>query len=233
MLGSNTLIIFLSNNFNKTLDKKISQHQIVDLSLLKLKNNYLMKIQNFLQNVTLGAFLITATFAVANNNDPTKKNKKETTSEIRSEEDATIVGVAAGNENFSTLVAAVKAADLVGTLNSEGPFTVFAPTNEAFAKLPEGTVESLLKAENKATLSSILTYHVVSGKFMAEDVVKAIKDNKGKFEITTVNGEKLIAHIMDGKVMLKDAKGNNSTIVLTDVAASNGVIHAIDSVVMP
>ena len=233
MLGSNTLIIFLSNNFNKTLDKKISQHQIVDLSLLKLKNNYLMKIQNFLQNVTLGAFLITATFAVANNNDPTKKNKKETTSEIRSEEDATIVGVAAGNENFSTLVAAVKAADLVGTLNSEGPFTVFAPTNEAFAKLPEGTVESLLKTENKATLSSILTYHVVSGKFMAEDVVKAIKDNKGKFEITTVNGEKLIAHIMDGKVMLKDAKGNNSTIVLTDVASSNGVIHAIDSVVMP
>ena len=197
------------------------------------KNNYLMKIQNLLQNVTLVAFLITATFAVANNNDPTKKNKKETTSEMRSEEDATIVGVAAGNENFSTLVAAVKAADLVGTLNSEGPFTVFAPTNEAFAKLPEGTVESLLKAENKAALSSILTYHVVAGKFMAEDVVKAIKDNKGKFEITTVNGEKLIAHIMDGKVMLKDSKGNNSTIILTDVGASNGVIHAIDSVVMP
>jgi len=192
-----------------------------------------MKIQNLLQNVTLVAFLITATFAVANNNDPTKKNKKETTSEMRSEEDATIVGVAAGNENFSTLVAAVKAADLVGTLNSEGPFTVFAPTNEAFAKLPEGTVESLLKAENKAALSSILTYHVVAGKFMAEDVVKAIKDNKGKFEITTVNGEKLIAHIMDGKVMLKDSKGNNSTIILTDVGASNGVIHAIDSVVMP
>jgi len=192
-----------------------------------------MKIQNLLQNVTLVAFLFTATFAVANNNDPNKKDKKETTSEIRSEEDATIVGVAAGNENFSTLVAAVKAADLVGTLNSEGPFTVFAPTNEAFAKLPEGTVESLLKAENKATLSSILTYHVVAGKFMAEDVVKAIKDNKGKFEITTVNGEKLTAHIMDGKVMLKDSKGNNSTIILTDVGASNGVIHAIDSVVMP
>ena len=152
---------------------------------------------------------------------------------VQSEEKATIVGVAAANENFSTLVAAVKAADLVGTLNSEGPFTVFAPTNEAFAKLPEGTVESLLKAENKATLSSILTYHVVAGKFMAADVVKAIKDNDGKFVITTVNGEKLTAHIMDGKVMLKDAKGNNSTIILTDVAASNGVIHALDSVVMP
>ena len=130
------------------------------------KNNYLMKIRNLLQNVTLVAFLITATFAVANHNDPTKKNKKQTTSEIRSEEDATIVGVAAGNENFSTLVAAVKAADLVETLNSEGPFTVFAPNNEAFAKLPEGTVESLLKAENKAALTSILTYHVVAGKFM-------------------------------------------------------------------
>ena len=102
-----------------------------------------MKIQNLLQNVTLVAFLITATFTVANNNDPVKKNKKGTTSEMRSKESATIVGVAAGNENFSTLVAAVKAADLVGTLNSEGPFTVFAPTNEAFAKLPKVTVESL------------------------------------------------------------------------------------------
>jgi uncharacterized surface protein with fasciclin (FAS1) repeats len=192
-----------------------------------------MKTSKKLMKLSLGVLLLTSAIAFANTNDPIKKNKKETTSEMRSEEKATIVGVAAANENFSTLVAAVKAADLVGTLNSEGPFTVFAPTNEAFAKLPEGTVESLLKTENKSTLTSILTYHVVAGKFMAEDVVKAIKDNKGKFEITTVNGEKLTAHIMDGKVMLKDAKGNSSTIILTDVAASNGVIHAIDSVVMP
>lgn len=177
--------------------------------------------------------LLSSTIAFANNNDPIKKTNKETTSEIRGMEKATIVGVAASNENFSTLVAAVKAADLVETLNSEGPFTVFAPTNEAFSKLPAGTVESLLKAENKATLSSILTYHVVAGKFMAGDVVKAINDNGGKFVITTVNGEKLTAHIMDGKVMLQDAKGNSSTIILTDVDASNGVIHAIDSVVMP
>ena len=176
---------------------------------------------------------MTSAIAFANNNDPIKKNQKETNTELKSEEKATIVGVAAANENFSTLVAAVKAADLVGTLNSDGPFTVFAPTNEAFAKLPEGTVESLLKAENKAGLTSILTYHVVAGKFMAEDVVKAIKDNDGKFVIITVNGEKLTAHIMDGKVMLKDAKGNNSTIILTDVPASNGVIHALDTVVMP
>ena len=192
-----------------------------------------MKNTKKLMTLTLGVLLMTTAIAFANNNDPVKKNQNETNTELRSEEKATIVGVAAANENFSTLVAAVKAADLVGTLNSEGPFTVFAPTNEAFAKLPEGTVESLLKAENKATLSSILTYHVVAGKFMAADVVKAIKDNDGKFVITTVNGEKLTAHIMDGKVMLKDAKGNNSTIILTDVAASNGVIHALDSVVMP
>ena len=192
-----------------------------------------MKTIKKLMKVTFGVLLFTSTIAFANNNDPIKKSNGQTSSELAVKETATIVGVAAGNENFSTLVAAVKAADLVGTLNSEGPFTVFAPTNDAFAKLPKGTVETLLKAENKATLSSILTYHVVAGKFMAADVVKAIKDNNGKFVITTVNGEKLTAHIMDGKVMLQDAKGNSSTIVLTDVAASNGVIHAIDSVVMP
>lgn len=182
-----------------------------------------MKTIKLLMKMTLGVLFLTSSFAFANNNDPIKKSNEE----------ATIVGVAASNENFSTLVAAVQAADLVGTLNSDGPFTVFAPTNEAFSKLPAGTVETLLKAENKATLSSILTYHVVAGKFMAADVLKAIEANNGSFEITTVNGEKLTAHIMDGKVMLKDAKGNSSSIVLTDVAASNGVIHAIDNVVIP
>jgi uncharacterized surface protein with fasciclin (FAS1) repeats len=192
-----------------------------------------MKSIKTFMKLTFGVLLLTSTIAFANNNDPIKKKNAETTSEVTVEKDATIVGVAASNENFSTLVAAVKAADLVGTLNSEGPFTVFAPTNEAFAKLPAGTVESLLKSENKATLSSILTYHVVAGKFMAADVIKAIQANDGKFVITTVNGEKLTAHIMDGKVMLQDSKGGSSTIILTDVAASNGVIHAIDSVVMP
>ncbi len=176
---------------------------------------------------------MTAPFVFANGNDPIKKVTKENSIDVHSGDKPTIVAVAASNENFSTLVAAVKAAGLVETLNSEGPFTVFAPTNEAFDKLPKGTVESLLKTENKGILTSILTYHVVAGKFMAKDVLKAIEDNNGKFTITTVNGEKLVAHIMDGKVMLKDAKGNSSTIVLTDVAASNGVIHAIDSVVMP
>lgn len=145
----------------------------------------------------------------------------------------TIVGVAAGNKDFSTLVAAVKAAGLVETLNSAGPFTVFAPTNDAFAKLPAGTVDGLLKPEAKATLTAVLTYHVVAGEFKAAAVIDAIKKNKGKFEITTVQGGKLIASLKGKNVILTDEKGNVATVVLADVAASNGVIHAIDSVVMP
>lgn len=145
----------------------------------------------------------------------------------------TIVGVAAGNEAFSTLVAAVKAAGLVETLSSEGPFTVFAPTNDAFGKLPEGTVESLLKPEAKGTLTAVLTYHVVAGKFEAAAVVDAIKKNNGKFEVTTVQGGTITLSLEGGNVMLTDAKGGKSTVIIPDVAASNGVIHAIDSVVMP
>jgi uncharacterized surface protein with fasciclin (FAS1) repeats len=191
-----------------------------------------MKTTNVILILTSAIFIMTAPFILSNNNVPIKNNNKEVTTDV-TEDKATIVGVAASNDDFSTLVAAVKAADLVETLNSEGPFTVFAPTNDAFAKLPAGTVESLLKEENKGTLTSILTYHVVAGKFAAADVLKAIKDNGGKFIITTVNGEKLKAYTKDGKAMLKDAKGNTATIILTDVEASNGLIHAIDSVVMP
>lgn len=144
-----------------------------------------------------------------------------------------IVGVAVGNENFSTLVAAVKAANLVGTLSGPGPFTVFAPTNDAFGKLPEGTIDTLLKPESKATLTGILTYHVVAGKFMAADVVAAIKANNGTFTAKTVQGEE-ISLMMDGEnVVIKDSKGGKSVIIMTDVAASNGVIHAIDTVIMP
>lgn len=145
----------------------------------------------------------------------------------------TIVGVAAGNENFTTLVTAVKAADLVGTLSSEGPFTVFAPLNSAFEALPAGTVESLLKPESKGALTGILTYHVVAGKYMAGDVVKAIKGNNGSFPVKTVQGGTITLSLSGDKVMLKDEKGTMSTVVLADVASSNGVIHAIDSVVMP
>lgn len=144
-----------------------------------------------------------------------------------------IVGVASSNEDFSTLVAAVKAAELVETLSSEGPFTVFAPNNAAFAKLPEGTVENLLKSENAEKLKSVLTYHVVAGKFDSAAVLDAIKDNNGKYSVTTVQGEAIVLSLNDGKVMLTDANGGTSTVILADVAASNGVIHAIDTVVMP
>ncbi len=131
-----------------------------------------------------------------------------------------IVAVASGNGSFNTLVAAVKAAGLVETLQGPGPFTVFAPTDEAFAKLPKGTVEDLLKPENKEKLVAILTYHVVAGKVMAADV----KTMKAK----TVNGKELDVKVTDGGVTVDNAK-----VVKTDVAASNGVIHVIDSVVLP
>ena len=163
----------------------------------------------------------------------TETNVETETTEVIEVETPNIVGVAVGNENFSTLVAAVKAAELVDTLSGDGPFTVFAPTNDAFGKLPEGTIDTLLKPESKATLTGILTYHVVTGKFMAADVVEAIKANNGSFTADTVQGEK-ITLMMDGEnVVIKDAKGGTSVIIMTDVAASNGVIHAIDTVIMP
>lgn len=144
-----------------------------------------------------------------------------------------IVDVAASNEAFSTLVTAVKAADLVETLKSDGPFTVFAPTNEAFDKLPEGTVAMLLKEENKEQLTAVLTYHVVAGKITAKNLLKAINASNGSFEISTVQGQILTASIYEGNVILTDANGNASTITSTDVTASNGVIHVINNVVLP
>lgn len=196
------------------------------VSLTKQFKTTPMNFKKLMMSTLLTAALFSTTLIQANVNPvhpPVEENDSK----------ATIVGVAASNDNFSTLVAAVKAADLVETLNSEGPFTVFAPTNDAFGKLPAGTVETLLKEENKGTLTSILTYHVVAGKFEAAAVLDAIKKNNGSFTIKTVNGENLTASVKDGKVMLKDAKGNYSTVILTDVGASNGVIHAIDTVVMP
>jgi uncharacterized surface protein with fasciclin (FAS1) repeats len=145
----------------------------------------------------------------------------------------TIVDVAVGSADHTTLVAAVKAADLVATLQSAGPFTVFAPTNAAFGKLPEGTVETLLKAENKATLAKILTYHVVAGNLNAAAVVKAITDANGSLSIQTVSGGTLVASLKDGKVILTDENGGVSTVVAADLGASNGVIHVIDTVVLP
>lgn len=144
-----------------------------------------------------------------------------------------IVENAVHSKDHTTLVAAVKAAGLVETLQSQGPFTVFAPTNKAFDKLPAGTVETLVKPENKAMLTSILTYHVVAGKLDSKELARRIKEGNGTAELTTVNGEKLWV-MMNGKnVVLKDEKGGMSTVTIKDVYQSNGVIHVIDTVVMP
>lgn len=145
----------------------------------------------------------------------------------------TIVGLAVATPDLSTLVAAVTAAELVDTLNGDGPFTVFAPTNSAFAKLPAGTVESLVLPENKSTLTSILTYHVIADDIMAEDLVDAILDAGGTFAVTTVNGTTLTASIVDGVVVLTDATGATAKVVGTDIEASNGLVHVIDTVLMP
>ena len=144
-----------------------------------------------------------------------------------------IVDIAVSVDDFSTLVTALKAADLVGALKSDGPFTVFAPTNSSFAKIDANTLNFLLKPENKKALTSILTYHVVSGKLMANDVAKALKSGKGKAELTTLNGEKVKAVSRNGGIYLKDNKGNYSKIVKTDVVGKNGVIHIIEDVIMP
>lgn len=144
-----------------------------------------------------------------------------------------IVDIAAGSEDHTTLVAAVKAADLVTTLKGPSPFTVFAPTNDAFGKLPEGTVANLLKPENKAQLANILTYHVVSGNIDAAAVLDAIKKGDGKVVLTTVSGGKLTASLDMGKVKLTDESGNSAFVTATDLKGSNGVIHVIDGVVLP
>jgi uncharacterized surface protein with fasciclin (FAS1) repeats len=144
-----------------------------------------------------------------------------------------IVDVAVGSEAHTTLVAALTAADLVTTLKGEGPFTVFAPTNNAFTKLPAGTVDDLLKPENKSKLSGILTYHVVAGKLDAKAVMAAIKEGGGKAVLTTVAGGMLKAKVVKGKVVIKDEKGGKATVTIIDLEATNGVIHIIDTVLMP
>lgn len=155
------------------------------------------------------------------------------TSTAASAQDKNIVDIAVGSSSHTTLVAAVKAADLVGTLQGAGPFTVFAPVNGAFDKLPAGTVATLLKPENKAMLAKILTYHVVAGNIDSGAVVKAIKKGNGKAELTTVSGGKLWA-MMDGKnVVLMDEKGGKSIVTAVDLKGSNGVIHVLDSVLLP
>lgn len=147
--------------------------------------------------------------------------------------DKTVVEIAAGNDDFSTLVTAVKAADLAGTLSGDGPFTVFAPTNAAFDALPDGLIEALVKPKNKKVLQQILSYHVVPGKLMAKDVVAGIQSNNGKLSATTVAGSSFDVMSEMGKVKIKDAQGNVANVTSTDIAGSNGVVHVIDRILLP
>lgn len=144
-----------------------------------------------------------------------------------------IIENAVNSADHTTLVAAVKAAGLVETLQGPGPFTVFAPVNKAFDKLPKGTVENLLKPENKQMLVNILTYHVVAGKWSAADLRKQIKEGNGAATLRTVNGGTLTASMNGKNIVLKDAKGMTSTITIPNVFQSNGVIHVVDSVLLP
>lgn len=144
-----------------------------------------------------------------------------------------IIDNAVNSADHTTLVAAVKAADLVGTLKGAGPFTVFAPTNAAFEKLPAGTVETLLKPENKAMLTKVLTYHVVAGRMDSKAVAKAIKKGKGTATFKTVSGGTLMATMSGNDLILRDEKGGTSRVTIADVYQSNGVIHVVDTVLMP
>jgi len=144
-----------------------------------------------------------------------------------------IVQNAVNSKDHTTLVAAVKAAGLVDTLQSAGPFTVFAPTNDAFAKLPAGTVDTLLKPENKKTLTNVLTYHVVPGRLTAKDLMERIKAGNGKAMLKTVEGADLTFAEKDGKLWVWDAKGDSAQVTIRNVMQSNGVIHVIDTVLLP
>ena len=144
-----------------------------------------------------------------------------------------IIDNAVNSADHTTLVAAVKAAGLVDTLKGPGPFTVFAPTNEAFAKLPAGTVDTLLKPENKDMLVKILTYHVVAGRLSATELKKEIRAGNGQATLKTVSGGTLIAMMQGSKIVLKDEKGDMSTVTIPNVFQSNGVIHVVDTVVLP
>ena len=187
-----------------------------------------MKTRNFLSATLLtGLLLITgASFAQ-------KIEKTKMVGGAAMYPSKNIVENAVNSKDHTTLVAAVKAADLVETLQSKGPFTVFAPTNAAFDKLSKGTVETLLKPENLKTLQSILTYHVLAGKFSAADLAKKIKAGKGKATLKTVSGGTLVASIKGKSIILTDEKGSVSTVTIADVNQSNGVIHVVDTVVLP
>lgn len=201
-----------------------------------------MKIRkNYFLNAVLCLMLVA--FTACKNDKAAEETESEETTEMESTEEeemteeseetqATIAALAMDTESLSTLVTALKAAELAAMFDEPGNYTVFAPTNDAFGSLPEGTVESLLKPENKETLQNILKYHVVASEVMASDLLEQIKNNEGTFTFSTVAGAEISAMVVDGKVMLKDGAGNTAEVVQTDIDASNGVVHVIDAVVM-
>ncbi|HBR26917.1 MAG TPA: beta-Ig-H3/fasciclin [Rhizobiales bacterium] len=186
-----------------------------------------------------GALALTAAVVA-----PVNAQDKMTKSELSGEKTVMVGGAAmfpskniiqnaVNSKDHTTLVAAVKAAGLVGTLEGKGPFTVFAPTNEAFAKLPAGTVDTLLKPENKGQLTQVLTYHVVPGRITANDLMEMVKKGGGKAMLKTVEGEELTVEMKDGAIWIWDAKGDAAKITIKNVMQSNGVIHVIDAVLLP
>lgn len=198
-----------------------------------------MKISKSITIVTLAFTFALGTTAFAQDGSMKKMKKEKMMMQTKMVGGAemypnkNIIENAVNSKDHTTLVAAVKAADLVETLQGEGPFTVFAPTNMAFENLPKGTVETLVKPANKEKLQAILTYHVVAGKFSATDLMKMIKKGNGKAEFATVNGATLTAMVKGKKVLLKDVNGTLSTVTIADVNQSNGIIHVIDTVVLP
>jgi uncharacterized surface protein with fasciclin (FAS1) repeats len=191
---------------------------------LKLKIEKMKKIKH------IGSFILTALFV---NASFAQMEKTVMVGGAAMYPSKNIVQNAVNSKDHTTLVAAVKAAGLVETLSSAGPFTVFAPTNSAFNMLPKGTVETLVKPENKETLTGILTYHVVAGKLSSKDLMKMVKNPKGTAYLTTVAGGKLWVMKKGGKLWLKDEKGGVAQITIKDVNQSNGVIHVINKVLMP
>lgn len=190
---------------------------------------------NFLK-ITTAALALTMTLAIGNTANAQKMAKKEKTVMVGGAPmypSKNIVENAVNSKDHTTLVAAVKAAGLVETLQSKGPFTVFAPTNAAFEKLPAGTVETLVMPENKETLTKILTYHVVPGRISSKDLMAWMKKNGGKYMAKTVQGEELTFWMKGMNLYVKDTKGNSAKITTADVNQSNGVIHVIDTVLMP
>jgi uncharacterized surface protein with fasciclin (FAS1) repeats len=186
-----------------------------------------MKTRNFFSTLVLTVSLFATSFIFA------QKEKTVTVGGSPMYPSKNIVQNAVNSKDHTTLVAAVKSAGLVETLESKGPFTVFAPTNAAFAKLPKGTIETLLKPENLKTLQTILTYHVVAGKLSASDIAKLIKKGNGKAILKTVSGGTLIAWMKGKDIYITDENGNSSKITIADVNQSNGVIHVVDTVVTP